>query len=331
MSGKLSFDEAVAALRAAGEETRLRILALLSAGELTVSDLTVVLGQSQPRISRHLKLLDDAKLITRHREGAWVFCCFNRQALCCHLPGLLSDISLDDPIFAADRARLSDLRREQAEKAGKYFATVARDWDRIRALHVPEVKVEEALIAALPHGQIGTAIDLGTGTGRIVSLIAARAGEVIGVDVSHDMLNVARTNLAKDGVKNVILRQTDITAPNLEPSSADLVVIHQVLHYLAEPERALRQAGRLLKPGGALIVVDFAPHTHEFLREAHAHQRLGFAREQVEEWLKESALQPDHFKALEPHGKDGLTVSLWRGIKAKTAQQQEENKLESVA
>lgn len=329
MSETITFEATIAGLRAAGEETRLRILALLAGGELTVSDLTVVLGQSQPRISRHLKLLDDARLISRHREGAWVFCGLNRAGLGGQLPRLLAAIAADDPVIAADNARLADLRREQAEKAARYFATVAEDWDRIRALHVPEVKVEEALLAALPEGRLELAVDLGTGTGRIVSLIAPRAREAIGLDVSHDMLNVARTNLSRAGIRNVVLRQADIHAPNLETGAADLVVIHQVLHYLTEPERALRQAARLVRPGGTLLVVDFAPHEHEFLREMHAHQRLGFAREQIEAWMREAGLDPDHYTALAPEEEGGLTVSLWRAGKPQT--QHGEQRLENVA
>ena len=326
----MQFEAVIAALRAAGEETRLRILALLAGGELTVSDLTTVLGQSQPRISRHLKLLDDAGLIRRHREGAWVFCALEKRGAISAIQGLIASIDGADRVLAADQLRLQDLRKEQAQAASRYFAKVAEDWDSIRALHVPEAKVEEVLVAALPE-KIGHAIDLGTGTGRIVSLLAARAEEVTGLDVSHDMLNVARANIARAGLKNVQLRHMDINAPAMEAEVADVVVVHQVLHYLTEPERALRQAARLVRPGGQLLVVDFAPHAHEFLRADHQHQRLGFDRAQLDEWMKMAGLTPDSYSELPPETKDGLTVSFWRASKTKNTAKQEKTQMEHVA
>ena len=288
-----------------------------------------MLGQSQPRISRHLKLLDDAGLIRRHREGAWVFCALNQTGFAAQISSLLKAIDSADKVITADMTRLKDLRQEQADEATRYFATVAADWDSIRALHVPDAKVEEALLAALPDGHLEQAVDLGTGTGRIVSLLASRAIRAIGLDVSHDMLNVARANIAKQGLSNVQLRQADINAPALEAASADLVVVHQVLHYLSEPERALRQAARLLKPNGAMVLVDFAPHMHEFLRLEHQHKRLGFERKQMEDWLTNAGLKPDLYQELKPESANGLTVSLWRAVRLPTVSKK--IKLENVA
>jgi ubiquinone/menaquinone biosynthesis C-methylase UbiE/DNA-binding transcriptional ArsR family regulator len=312
----LTSSTALAALRAAGEETRLRILALLAQGELSVSDLTDILGQSQPRISRHLKLLVEAGLVERHREGAWAFFRLaDRDPAAALLRPLLDALDARDPTIAGDRDRLSAVRAARAEAAQAYFARLAPDWDRIRQLQAPAETVEAAIVAALGQKPLRSLVDLGTGTGRMLTLLAPRAQRAVGLDASHAMLSVARANLEKAGVRGVELRQGDIHAPPVEPNAFDLVVIHQVLHYLDEPARALREAARLVAPGGRLLVVDFAPHELEFLRDAQAHRRLGFAREQVAAWLNEARLDCVLHRDLAPPdgAEDALTVSLWLG------------------
>ncbi|MGJ3262578.1 MAG: ArsR/SmtB family transcription factor [Salinarimonas sp.] len=307
---------ALAALRAAGEETRLRILALLAQGELSVTDLTDILGQSQPRISRHLKLLVEAGLVERHREGAWaVFARAGRDPAAALLRPLLDALDADDAPAAGDRERLAAVRGARAEAAQAYFARLAPDWDRLRSLHAPADEVEAAIDAALGDAPIRALVDLGTGTGRMLGLLAPRAGRAVGLDASHAMLSVARANLEKAGVRGVELRQGDIHAPPVEANAFDLVIIHQVLHYLDDPARALREAARLVAPGGRLLVVDFAPHELEFLRTAHAHRRLGFSRDQVAGWLADAGLDcPLHRDLAPPRaGEDALTVSLWLG------------------
>lgn len=312
----LSLSDALMALRAAGEETRLRVLALLTAGELSVSDLTDILGQSQPRISRHLKLLVESGLVVRHREGAWAFFRLaDRGSVMPALRPLLDAVNVADPQIAADRARLEAVRRQRAQAAQSYFARLAPEWDRLRSLHASEQSVEAAVLDALGEKPILNMLDLGTGTGRMVQLLAPHAARAVGLDASHAMLSVARANLEKAGLTRVELRQGDIHAPPVESGSFDLVIIHQVLHYLDDPARALREAARLLSPGGRLLVVDFAPHTLEFLREGQAHRRLGFAREQVAGWMAEAGLDCTLTRDLPPPSasEDALTVSLWLG------------------
>jgi ubiquinone/menaquinone biosynthesis C-methylase UbiE/DNA-binding transcriptional ArsR family regulator len=312
----LSLDQALGVLRAAAEETRLRILALLAEGELSVSDLTDILGQSQPRISRHLKLLVEAGLIERHREGAWAFFRLADRADEAGLVRpLLAHLSRDDHRLAADRARLAAVRAQRAEAAQGFFARLAPDWDRLRSLHAAEEVVEAAILAALAPKPFRSLIDLGTGTGRMLQLLAPQAARAVGLDASHAMLSVARANLERAGLHRVELRQGDIYAPPFARGSVDLVLVHQVLHYLDDPARALREAARLVAPGGRLLVVDFAPHGLEFLRDAQAHRRLGFAREQVEGWLAEAGLDPTLSRAIAPPspGREQLTVSLWLG------------------
>jgi ubiquinone/menaquinone biosynthesis C-methylase UbiE/DNA-binding transcriptional ArsR family regulator len=310
-----TFDETLDTLRAAAEETRLRILALLAEGELSVSDLTDILGQSQPRISRHLKLLVGAGLIERHREGAWAFFRLAEQGRAARvLRPVLAPLDRSDHRIASDRERLTAVRHQRAQAAQGFFARLAPEWDRLRSLQAPEAFVESAVLEALGPKPILNLLDLGTGTGRMLQLLGPRAVRAIGLDANHAMLSVARANLERAGVR-AELRQGDIHAPPFARGSFDLVVIHQVLHYLDDPARALREAARLVAPSGRMLVVDFAPHSLEFLRESQAHRRLGFAREQVAGWLQESGLTCTLARDLAPpkKGDDQLTVTLWLG------------------
>ena len=308
--------ETLEGLRAAAEETRLRILALLAEGELSVSDLTDILGQSQPRISRHLKLLTEAGLVERPREGAWAFFRLGERAAAAQiLRAVLASLDRADPQLADDRARLAEVRAQRSGAARAFFERLAPHWDRVRSLHAQEDVVEAAILEAVGHKPARSLLDLGTGTGRMLQLIAPRANRAVGLDASHAMLSVARANLEKAGLTRVELRQADIYAPPFARGTFDLVVVHQVLHYLEDPARALREAARLLGPGGRLLVVDFAPHNLEFLRERQAHRRLGFAQEQVASWLTEAGLDCRLVRNLAPPraGDDQLTVTLWLG------------------
>ncbi|WP_421722814.1 ArsR/SmtB family transcription factor [Bauldia sp.] len=300
------------ALRAAGEGTRFRILSLLGEAELSVKDLTAILGQSQPRISRHLKLLADAALIDRFPEGAWVFYRLTEAG-----PGrrlvtdLLSATDRSDLVLARDRERLALTKQEHAEAAHSYFAANAEEWDTIRALHVAEDVVEAAVAEALGSQSFDSLLDLGTGTGRMLELLHPLYSRAVGIDASPDMLAVARANLDRAGITNAQVRLGDIYNLPLTRESFDLVVVHQVLHFLDDPERALAEAARILRPGGRLLIVDFAPHDMEFLREDHAHRRLGFDRDQVGQWIGAAGLALESAVAL-PGGKtDTLTVTLW--------------------
>jgi ubiquinone/menaquinone biosynthesis C-methylase UbiE/DNA-binding transcriptional ArsR family regulator len=309
----LDFAPMLTALEAAGEETRLRILALLNEAELTVSELTTLLGQSQPRVSRHLKLLVEAGLITRHREGAWAFFRLGEGEVVRPIrTGILAALNLDDPVLAADRRRLEAVRAERKEQAATYFARHAADWNRIRALHVPETQVEAAVLALLGSRVIDSVLDLGTGTGRMLQMLAGQASRAVGLDVSPAMLGVARANLDEAGLRHVQLRQGDVYALPPDLARFDLVILHQVLHYLDDPARAVREAARALKPGGRLLVVDFAPHGEEILREAHAHRRLGFSEAEVSTYLNEAELAVNAPVTLSPPpGQGALAVSLW--------------------
>lgn len=299
-------------LKAAGEDTRLRLLALIGEGELTVSELTEILGQSQPRISRHLKLLAEAGLIERFREASWVFYRRAGETPAVALAdALLALIPPGDEVLRRDRERLEAVRAARAETAQAYFRKHAHEWDAIRRLHAPEGEVEAAICQALQGVEIHSLLDLGTGTGRILELFAPRIERGVGIDLSAEMLAVARANLEKAGARNCTVRQGDIYNLALPRHGFDVVIVHQVLHYLEDVPRALKEAVRVLRPGGRLLVVDFAPHELEFLREQHAHRRLGFAREAMESWLSQAGLEPVAHRLLAPQGDGKLTVSLW--------------------
>jgi ArsR family transcriptional regulator len=305
-------DTALDALKAIAEETRLRILALTHQGELTVSDLTEILGQSQPRVSRHLRLLTDAGLVTKHREGTWVFFRLVEGGAAYELArAAIGSIDEDDSVVAADLARLELVRARRAAAASEYFEQIAPIWDEERSLHAASDTVEAVIVGAVGEQRLGRVLDVGTGTGRMLQLLAHRADRAVGLDTSHSMLSVARANLERAGAVNWELRQGDVHSPPLDAASFDLVVIHQVLHYLDDPAGAITQAARLVAPGGRLLVVDFAPHRHDFLRAA-AHRRLGFTHEQLAEWFDHAGFDCGTITDVDPPaGQDGLTVTVW--------------------
>ncbi|MGB6351363.1 MAG: metalloregulator ArsR/SmtB family transcription factor [Pseudolabrys sp.] len=313
-TGKLSFDALNSALKAAGEETRLRVLALLAEAELTVSDLTDILRQSQPRISRHLKLLAEAGLVERFREGTWAFFRLAEQGSGAEVARALIDrLNPADQTIARDRARLASVRQARAAAAQAYFRAHAAEWDRIRKLHVSDEAVEDAIRAALSDRLFRSLLDLGTGTGRMLELFGHEIERGLGLDLSLDMLLLARDRLERAGLKNCSVRQGDLYDLPLANDSFDVVILHQVLHFLDDGARAIREASRVLRPGGRLLVVDFALHEQEFLREQFAHRRLGFAPETISQWMTASGLEPVLHKSLTPEpGSDGkIAVSLW--------------------
>jgi ubiquinone/menaquinone biosynthesis C-methylase UbiE/DNA-binding transcriptional ArsR family regulator len=312
----ISLDTMVDTLKAAAESSRLRILLLLSHGDLTVSDVTEILGQSQPRVSRHLKLLLDADLIERYQEGSWAFFRLSdSEAAREFVHGVTARIDLSDPVVARDQERLETVKSRRQQRAAEYFSANAERWDRIRSLHVPDAAVEAAMLKAVGERPFQSMADLGTGTGRLLELFAPLYRRGVGIDLSREMLSVARAKLDQAGIPYAQVRQGDLYAPPVERNAFDLVTMHQVLHYLEDPALAIREAAKLLRPGGRLLVVDFAPHGLEFLREEHAHLRLGFSDRQIEDWFSEAGLDLvvkrdfDRRAAAAP----GLTVKLWLG------------------
>jgi ubiquinone/menaquinone biosynthesis C-methylase UbiE len=303
----------VGVLRAAGEATRLRLLSLLNDGEHSVKDLTEILGQSQPRVSRHLKLLADAGLVTRNAEGAWAYYGLSPNGAGGDLARwLISRLQPDDPDRLRDLKRLEAVRSAQHEQAAAYFAKVADSWDMLRSLHVPEEAVEAAILDALKGRTVELLLDLGTGTGRMLELLAGHYRRGIGIDSSREMMAVARAKLAAASVGHAQIRLGDIADLDSSVGEADLIVIHQVLHYFDDPGKMLGQARRALRRGGEMLIVDFAPHELEFLRTHHAHRRLGLSDVQMRAWAKAAGLRVASLKTFPPANSEGLTVCLWR-------------------
>jgi ubiquinone/menaquinone biosynthesis C-methylase UbiE/DNA-binding transcriptional ArsR family regulator len=303
----------VGALKAAGETTRLRLLALLAEGEHSVKDLTTILGQSQPRVSRHLKLLADAGLVTRNAEGAWAYYRLADNEPAAELGRwLVERLDAQDADRARDRVRVETVRAAQQAQAAAYFAKVAGRWDELRQLHIPEEAVEGAILAAVEGRVLDLVLDLGTGTGRMLELLKDHYRRGIGIDASREMLAVARAKLAAANIAQVQVRLGDIADVDASIGRADLIILHQVLHYFDDPGRALAQARRALKPGGELLIVDFAPHDLEFLRIEHAHRRLGLSEAQMAGWARAADLAVAKLTNFPPKSAEGLTVCLWR-------------------
>jgi SAM-dependent methyltransferase len=285
-----SLDTLVEILKAAAEPTRMRLLVLLSSGDLTVTDLTEILGQSQPRISRHLKLLSESGLIERYQEGAWAWFRLRREGAASGLVRkIIDEASGADAVMTRDQARLGQVQ-----------------------LHVSEAEVERALKTLVGDGPINAFLDLGTGTGRLLQLFEGTYRQATGVDASREMLAVARANLERSGITKATIRLGDIFNLPLDGGQYDLVSIHQVLHYLENPDLAIDEAARMLRPGGRLVIVDFAPHGLDVLRGEHHHARLGFSHAQMASWLDKAGLEVVETVDLRPQGDhEALTVTLW--------------------
>jgi ArsR family transcriptional regulator len=304
--------------QALADGTRLRILKLLRVMELSVGELAQVLGQSQPRVSRHLKILADAGLLERRKEGSWVFLALAPKERTEPVFAMIDAVADPDikAAFASDSARLEGIRAERAEAANRYFASHAHVWDQIRSLHVAETEVERAIGTLLGNRPLGLLVDIGTGTGRMIELFGPRATQAIGIDRSSEMLRLARAKLEAAGIQSS-LRQGDMYALPLVEGSADCVILHQVLHYAHAPSAAIAEASRVLAQDGVLIVVDFAAHDREELRDRDAHIRLGFEDEVMADWFKAAGLTINHIEHLEG---GELTVTIWRGVKLPASQ-----------
>lgn len=304
--------------RALADPTRLRIMHLLRAMELAVGEIAQVVGQSQPRVSRHVRILVEAGLVERRKEGSWVFL---RLVQDTGLAPLLAYFDAAEPSesealwMKADLARLAAVRNDRALAAERYFSDHAEEWDAIRSLHIPEAQVEGAMRALLGKEAIGRLLDIGTGTGRMIQLFGPDAAQVTAVDRSPDMLRLARAKLPEVGSDKYALLMGDFYALPVADRMSDTVILHQVLHYAQAPEAVIAEAARVLDGEGRLLIADFAPHECEDLRNRDQHARLGFSDAQMGGWFDNEGLAMEAVETL-PGGE--LTVKLWLG-RRKTA------------
>ncbi len=297
--------------RALADPSRVRILLLVRRMELSVGELAAVLGQSQPRVSRHIRILCDAGLVRRVKEGAWVFVRLGAPAVCD--PVLASIDALTADAGAVDQARLAVVRAERAAAADAWFAAHAADWDRERSLHIAESEVEAAILAALAPDDLGSLVDVGTGTGRMIELLGPHARAALGIDRSPEMLRLARGRIEASGLPHAEVRRGDMYALPREDGSSDTVVLHQVLHFADDPAAVIGEAARVLAAGGRLLVADFMPHGREELRTQQRHVRLGFGDEQVIGWMTAAGLEAR--VAAQLPAPDALGVTLWLGTR----------------
>lgn len=305
-------DRVSTALKAMGHSERLRILALLSHGELTVSELVKILGLSQPRTTQYIKSLEDAGIIDRVKEGSWVFSRLNRKdmGLFNLVSSTLRTLPTDDVVLLADRRRLDEVRAERAKSADAFFDFVANDASQLGDEYLPRQDIDNSIIGILDDMSFDFMIDMGTGTGRMLKLLSEKVTRGAGVDNNSEMLKVARHRLSNENLSHLTVRHGDLFSTPFAANTADLVTVHQVLHYLDDPSDALREASRLLQTGGYMLIVDFAAHNYEEFRNKYAHRRLGFSDTDIVEWVKENGmnLQKSHRISTERGKPD---VSIW--------------------
>jgi ubiquinone/menaquinone biosynthesis C-methylase UbiE/DNA-binding transcriptional ArsR family regulator len=310
--------------KALADDTRLRIMLLLQVMELSVGELALILDQSQPRVSRHVRILVEAGLAERHKEGSWVFLrpALSRAAIAQTAHAEAADLLhrflcqqsiVGEPLAsqsANDQSKLTEIRSQRDERAAQYFAQHAANWDKMRSLYIAEQEIEDALIALLPDDSIGRLLDIGTGTGRMVELLASRASHSTAIDKSPEMLRFARSKLQHLPPDRLELVQGDFNHLPLQTNGFDTIVLHQVLHFAQNPEQVIIEAARVAAPGGQIVIVDFAPHLREELRESDAHARLGFADDQMRDFFNVSGFTFDDVVTL---AGGTLTVKIWTG------------------
>jgi len=308
----------VLALKTLGHTERLRILALLSHGELTVSELVQILQLSQPRITQYIISLETAGIIERLKEGSWVFSRIRRgnEAIAALVSTTLATLPQNDPIIRQDLTRLESVRAERSKAAKAFFANVANDRSQLGDEYLPQADIEAKMRELLGEGPFEYMVDLGTGTGRMLELFSDRIHRGSGIDNNSQMLKVARTKLSQ--LKHVTVRQGDLKATPLEDEVADLVSLHQVLHYLEDPALAISEASRLLGPTGQLLIVDYEDHEREEFREEYAHRRLGFTNEDISGWLLSAGLHLTHVESISTQD-SRPDVRIWIGQVSKTA------------
>ena len=302
-------ENVLAALRACAEPTRLRLLALADRGSFCVMEFTEILAQSQPRLSRHLRLLGEAGLLDRQREGANVwFTLPGADTMPGALArGVLAQLPADDPVLADDRRQAARVLAERARVASESFRSKGADWDEMRALGLQAAAVEAALLDLLPASGLGRMLDIGTGTGQMLELLAGRISSGSGIDASRAMLALARARLARPGLGHCTVRLGDMYRLPLADGAVDLVVLQMVLHHAEDPAAVLREAARVLRPGGRLAIVELAAHAKAEALQHLAHRWPGFTDATMRALMLDAGLQPT--RSLTVTG--AMDVCLW--------------------
>lgn len=313
-------------LKTLGHPDRLRILALLQQGELTVSELVQILGLSQPRITQYIKSLEQVGIVERMKEGSWVFSRLKRgiEAESPILSATLASLSRDNDQLAADRQRLSEVRAERSRQADAFFASVANDQDQLGNEYLPQADIESAMLRLVSGSNFSRMVDLGTGTGRMLKLFAPHIRSGVGIDDSVDMLRVARHTLSDESFAHISVQQADLQDAPLRYGAADLVTLHQVLHFLDDPADAVTEAARLLEVGGHLLITDFAAHQFEHYREDYSHRRLGFSDPDMAQILDQAGFQLIQLEMLPACDPSTPDVKIWYAQKSSNLSSQQD-------
>ena len=308
-------------LKTLGHPDRLRILALLSQGELTVSELVQILGLSQPRVTQYIKSLEQVGIVERMREGSWVFSRLKRgqQANSAILAATLAALAGENALLDSDRDSLNKVRDDRSRQAEAFFASVANDLDQLGHEYLPQADIETALLSLVPGQEFSRMVDLGTGTGGMLKLFAPHIRSGVGVDDSVEMLRVARHTLSDDAYMHISIQQADLQDAPLKDGAADLVTLHQVLHFLEEPARAVNEAARLLVDDGHLLITDFALHDFDSYHEKYSHRRLGFSDQDMHQLLSDYGFELDQVRTLPASGPTTPDVKIWHAIKTSNA------------
>ncbi len=302
-------------MRALADPTRLRIALLIRQLELSVGEVVQILGQSQPRVSRHIRILHEAGIAQRRKEGSWVFLRCGEHLTNGNMDSLFAMTDGSEArIVQRDLAKLTEVRTARAKMAEAYFALHASEWDDLRSLHVAESQVETAMMQILDVAPLGNVLDVGTGTGRMIELFSGRAARFTAIDNNAEMLRVARAKLPAltSGTDQIEIKLGDFNSLPLADASFDTILFHQVLHYAQEPERVIAEAARVLAPSGRILIADFAAHDNEELRSVHAHARLGFTDDTIARAFAACGLHMAHHTTLDG---GALTVKIWLGQK----------------
>jgi len=308
-------------LKTLGHPDRLRILALLSQGELTVSELVQILGLSQPRVTQYIKSLEQVGIVERMREGSWVFSRLKRgqEANSAILAATLAALSAENEQLASDRESLGKVRADRTRQAEAFFASVANDHNQLGHEYIPQADIEAALLALVPGQEFSRMVDLGTGTGGMLKLFAPHIRSGVGIDDSVEMLRVARNTLSDDAYTHISVQQADLQDAPLKDGAADLVTLHQVLHFLEEPARAVTEAARLLGLDGQLLITDFAMHDFDNYHEKYAHRRLGFNDQDMQHFLSDNGFEMNQTRTLPTSNPTTPDVKIWHAVKTSNA------------
>ncbi len=278
---------AIRYFKALSDDTRLRLVHVLSRYELSVNELVTLLETGQSRISRHLKILTEAGLLTSRRDGLWVFYSSVREGEGLDFLRAVTPFLTAAMNMRADLDMAAGILEDRARKTRHFFNTMADHWDTLNREVMGDFDLPGMVLDAIPH-PCGVAVDLGCGTGLVLERLRGRADMLIGVDGSSRMLELARRRFSDDD--SVSLRIGELDHLPLRDAEADFACINLVLHHLSEPVSALKEIRRVLRPGGIAFISDFDRHTQEKMRTDYGDRWLGFAQEELKRMLQDSGL-----------------------------------------